>query len=343
MRLGGVDSAPACQFAPRRHHPTICYIDPPIVSSPTPPSRGAFRHRFEGPALRRALLEVVRRYPAVAQRALVPLATPMFYAALPEARRAVAGNLDTVMGPASALERHRRTFELFLYYAQSISYLYSMHAGSALPVEARFINLSNFEDARRQNGGVITITAHFGAWQLMPYLLHSRAQMPPVTMAMAEEPNRALSELESKLRNRFKIIYTTGSPFVLLELQKVLREGEVVGMQFDRQVGAGHTMLPFFGRPASFPMGAAMLARMSGCPIVPVFSVYPDTARRRVEVHYCEPIRVAHTEDRARDLREAMSATITTYESWVRRYPTQWFNFYDFWAPPSPPVSRSPA
>ena len=280
-------------------------------------------------------MALVRRLPPRAQRALVPPATSLFYSALPEARRAVRANLDVVMGPADAFERHRRTFELFTYYAQSITYLYAMHSGAPLPVDARFVNLHNFEGPLATGRGVITITGHFGAWQLMPYLLRSRSVAPPVTMAMAEEPNQALSELEAELRSKFKIIYTTGSPFVLLELQKVLRAGEVVGMQFDRQVGAGHISLPFFERPASFPLGASMLARMSGCPIVPVFSVYPDGDRARVEVHYDEPIYVAHTRDRAGDLRAAITKTTAVYERWVKQYPTQWFNFYDFWAPPS--------
>jgi len=211
-----------------------------------------------------------------------------------------------VLGDAGPIERHRRSFQLFVHYAQSIAYLYAMHAGAKLPVDTRFVNLSNFEGAFHDGQGAITITGHFGAWQLMPYLLHSRAHMPPVTMAMAEEPNRRLSEFEATLRSKFKIIYTTGSPFVLLELQKVLRAGEVVGMQFDRQVGAGHLTMPFFGRPASFPIGAVMLARLSGCPIVPIFTVYPDGDRARVEVHYEDPIEVAHTRDRDRDVREAL-------------------------------------
>jgi KDO2-lipid IV(A) lauroyltransferase len=159
--------------------------------------------------------------------------------------------------------------------------------------------------------------------------------MPRVTMAMAEEPNRKLSELERELRSRFRIIYTTGSPFVLLELQKVLRAGEVVGMQVDRQVGAGHLSLPFFGKRASFPLGAVTLARLSRVPIVPLFAVYPDGDRSRVEVHYEAPIEVAHTRDRERDTREALERTVAVYERWVRRYPLQWFNFYDFWAPPA--------
>lgn len=306
-----------------------------MTSSPaTPPSRSAFRHRFEGAELRRLLMECVRRMPPSAQRAVVPPATTLFYAALPDARRAIDGNLSVVLGPAGALQRHRRAYKLLVHYAQSVAYLYALHAGAAMPVESRFVHLDRFEGPVAEGKGVITITGHFGAWQLMPYLLHSRAHMPPVTMAMAEEPNRRLSDLEAQLRRRFKIVYTTGSPFVLLELQKVLRAGEVVGMQFDRQVGAGYASLPFFGKPASFPLGAVMLARMSRAPIVPIFSVYPDGDRARVEVHYEEPIRVAHTRDRDRDLREALARTVAVYERWVARYPLQWFNFYDFWGPP---------
>lgn len=299
---------------------------------PTAPSRRAFRHRFEGPELRHVLMEFVRRVPPAATRVVVPVATTVFYAAIPAARHAIEGNLEAVLGPASLIERHRRAFLLFVTYSHSIAYLYTLHAGGALPVHVRFVDLHHFDDVHREGQGVITVTGHVGAWQLMPYLMNRR-NMPRVTMAMAEEPNRRLSEFEAKLRSQFNIVYTTGSPFVLLELQKVLRRGEVVGMQLDRQVGASLT-LPFIGRPASFPLGAVMLARLSGRPIVPVFAVYPDGDLSRVEVHYERPITVAHTRDRERDVREALERTVALYERWVRRYPLQWFNFYDFWAPP---------
>ena len=66
---------------------------------------------------------------------------------------------------------------------------------------------------------------------------------------------------------------------------------------------------------------------------MPVFSVYPDGDLARVDVHYEEPIWVAHTKDRERDVGEALQRMVAVYERWVRRYPLQWFNFYDFWAP----------
>ncbi len=279
------------------------------------------------------LVEFVRRVPPAATRAVVPMATSLFYAAIPGARRAVDGNLAVVLGPAGVVERHRRALRLFVQYAHSVTYLYTLHAGGPVPFDVRFVDKHNYEGSFRGGKGIITLTGHFGAWQLMPYLV-SRADMPPVTLAMAHEPNRRLSEFEAKLRSRFNIVYTTGSPFVLLELRNRLNRGEVVGMQLDRQFGASHLSLPFFGRPASFPLGAVMLSRLSGCPIVPVFAVYPDGDPRRVEVRYEEPILVANTRDRERDVHEALARTTAVYERWVRRYPLQWFNFYDFWAPP---------
>lgn len=198
------------------------------------------------------LIEFVRRIPPQATRAVVPVATSVFYAAIPDARRAVDGNLEVVLGPAGAVERHRRAFQLFVTYARSVTYLYTLHAGGRLPCDVRFVDPHHYEGAFRDGKGIITITGHFGPWQLMPYLT-SRPNTPRVTLAMAEEPNRRLSEFEAKLRSRFNIIYTTGSPFVLLELQKVLRRGEIVGMQFDRQVGTGHLTLPSSAGPRPSP------------------------------------------------------------------------------------------
>ena len=284
-------------------------------------------------------MRVARALGPIAQRLIVPPATGLFYATLPAARRAIESNLEHVLGAASAFERHRRAYLLLIYYAQSVTYLYALHSGARLPVTVTFVNRERLDASVADGKGVITTTGHFGAWQLMPYLLRSRHDAPPVTMAMAEEPNRRVSDFEREVRSQFAIVYTTASPFALLQLNNVLRHGEIVGMQLDRQVGAGHMVVPFFGKAASFPIGAALLARVARCPIVPVFAVYPDGDRSRVEVHYEEPIHVAHTKDRDADLRSALERTVAVYEEWVRRYPLQWFNFYDFWAPPTEPSS----
>ena len=49
------------------------------------------------------------------------------------------------------------------------------------------------------------------------------------------------------------------------------------------------------------------------------------------EVLHGAPISVARTPDRDGDVRAAMEEWIVTLEDAVRRWPTQWYTFYDFW------------
>jgi KDO2-lipid IV(A) lauroyltransferase len=112
-------------------------------------------------------------------------------------------------------------------------------------------------------------------------------------------------------------------------------------MQLDRHLGGPEARIPFCGAPASFPLGPATLARTTGCPIIPVFSIYSDRRRRQVTVYYGEPIEVPRTADRDHDLAIATEQLVATYQRFVRRFPDQWFNFYDFWAPPGRAARRA--
>jgi lauroyl/myristoyl acyltransferase len=292
----------------------------------------AFRHRFEGPFWRRVMLAGVRAQPQPMQRALMPMWAGIFYVLVPRARRIVERNLAQICGPAGPVEEKRRSFRLFVNYAQSIANAYALKLGQELPVIPRGVGHEHLEPLARSGRGAIMITGHMGFWQIAPYLL-AREGFPPVTQAMAEEPNRALAEYEEPLRAQQKIVYTTSSPFASIELAAILRRGEFVGMQMDRHTGGAYTMLPFCGREAPFPLGPATLARATGAPLVPFF-VVAERDRLHCTVNVEAPIHVARTRDRGRDARQAMAAAVAVYERYVRAHPEQWFNFNDFWAQP---------
>jgi KDO2-lipid IV(A) lauroyltransferase len=293
----------------------------------------AFRHRFEGPFWRRVFLGGVKNIPQPLQRASMPLWAGIFYTLVPSARRIAEQNLERIAGPLSPALEKLRSFRLFVNYSQAITNMYAMHLGEQVPVEAEFVGRENLLELTRQGRGAIIVTGHMGAWQIAPLLMRNKG-LPPLTMAMAEEPNRKLMRFEEQFRQKLRIVYTTSSPFATIELANVLRRGELVGMQLDRHLGGPHVKVCFFGQEAPFPLGPATLARASRCPLVPVF-VMAQKDRRHCTFFVEEPIEVAHTRDRARDYFEATSQVVSVYERYVRNYPEQWFNFYDFWNPPS--------
>ena len=86
--------------------------------------------------------------------------------------------------------------------------------------------------------------------------------------------------------------------------------------------------MSFFGRPTKFLRTPALLAALSGAPIVPCF-VYRDEGRLAVE---CGPlIRVSAGGDADANVRHAVQQVATLLEQHVRRNPQYWYQFYPFW------------
>jgi predicted LPLAT superfamily acyltransferase len=116
-------------------------------------------------------------------------------------------------------------------------------------------------------------------------------------------------------------------PAVGVELVRALRHGDVVALQGDRAIGTrGDVPIPFFGRPAPFPLGPFILARAAGVPVIPAFCLLGRDHRYTVRVE--PPIVV---ERGAEEL--AARTWVAALESVVRDHPTQWFNFFDVWKP----------
>ncbi|HUF93948.1 MAG TPA: lysophospholipid acyltransferase family protein, partial [Candidatus Limnocylindria bacterium] len=116
-------------------------------------------------------------------------------------------------------------------------------------------------------------------------------------------------------------------PRIGVQLVSALRRGEVVALQGDRAIGTrGDVAIPFFGRPAFFPLGPFLLARAAGVPVVPAFCVLG--ADYRYTVRLAPPIAV-----RRGDEEGAARVWVGLLEDIVREHPTQWFNFFDVWAP----------
>jgi KDO2-lipid IV(A) lauroyltransferase len=295
------------------------------------------RHRFEGPFFRSLMLGGIKHIPPAVKRLTMPLWAGIFYTLLPKARAAVERNLEQVLGPTTVYQSKRRSFELFRNYAQMLSDTYSVHLDVPLDIDVVSIGRDNVVAAVQKQCGVLAVTGHLGMWQVSPFLAEWRG-LPMFYQAMAQEPNPLVQAFEQRFRERFRIIYTTESPLSVLRLAQVLREGAVLGLQMDRYLGGQNLALPFCGKTAWFPTGPVVLARATGAPIVPsFFIVEPGTADRVRVVHYLEPaIEVEHTRDRAADVALAMAKMVKVYENFVRRYPTQWYHFYDFFAPPSP-------
>jgi lauroyl/myristoyl acyltransferase len=247
-------------------------------------------------------------------------------ARFPEERAAVRRNLTRVhpdRGPAWLDAAVDRVFERFaVCFADLLSLgpkrregLWRHVAGVEVQAPTRA--------ALARGRGCVSLTAHLGNWQLAGRSLAVLGR--PVHVVMAPEVDPAVGGLLDREAPPGVRFVRLTSPVVGVELVAALRRGEVVAFQLDRAMGGrGDVEAPFFGHPATFPIGPFVIAGAAGAPVVPAFCVLEPAGDYRIHV---EPALAVSRGAEA----EALSAAVAILERYVRSYWDQWFNFYDVW------------
>ena len=242
---------------------------------------------------------------------------------LPVEQRAIRKALGLITG-ASAARLDELTAAVFRDFAMCFADLVSTNRGSTARLSRLVGSVSGAEHFER-TGGIVSVTAHVGNWELAGRLLAGRlARRIHVVVSPEEAP-----ELNRWVRRDGEGVrfVPRAHPTVGVELVAALRRGEVVALQGDRALGSGSDVwIPFFGMAAPFPLGPFLLARAARAPVVPAFCVLDD--RYRYVVKIGAPITVDRGEEEA-----AAREWVALLESVVREHPTQWFNFFDAWNP----------
>jgi KDO2-lipid IV(A) lauroyltransferase len=183
--------------------------------------------------------------------------------------------------------------------------------------------------------GAMMVTAHCGNWELLC------ARIPvggiPLTSAVRQLDNPKLDHLITTVRTRFGTEILPRGPSAGRKLARALAKNRVVGLLIDQDIrDVPGVFVPFFGRPAWTPSGAATLALRLGCPVIPTFIHRLPDGSHRTEVHPPLPIPVGGSlEDRVQQLTAASTAAI---ERQIRAHPDQWVWMHRRWRTQTPPA-----
>lgn len=256
----------------------------------------------------------------------------LFYLLLGGQRRGIRANLRVVMGRRRV---EGLVFATFYKYARNWAdvLLMSRLAGQRLErLIGRKSGGAFLEDALSRGNGAILITPHFGNWELGGLALADRGLR--VNVMTFREPDEKVNAMRERVRGERGIgtIYVNrddSSPLAIIEAVNALRRNEVVALLGERD-GSSHTMdLDFFGKPTPIPVGAAYLALASGAPVIPVF--IPLEGGRYATV-MDEPVYFHGSRgNHGAAVREGTSRILRVFEKYIRAYPDQWYNFFDFW------------
>jgi KDO2-lipid IV(A) lauroyltransferase len=247
--------------------------------------------------------------------------------------RAVISNLRGMFPDMSDGEARQLALRTYRNYARdTIHFMRSLSMGpEAIRARVSRLEARALEDAIGKKRGVISVSAHFGNWELGGVLLR-RLTPHPLTVIVMREPDDEVTQLRTDLRASLEIdtIEVRNALETGLRVRNLVRSNRVVAMLVDRHVGKDRVPVRFFGRQALFLRTPALLAQSTGAPLVPAFVYRDDDDRFAIE---CGPaIDVSAEGDRNVQIARAMQQVADAVEQQIRRRPYYWYQFYPYWA-----------
>ncbi len=225
------------------------------------------------------------------------------------------------------MKSFRKVYLNHFRFGQVILDRFGVYAGK----KYRFISeeQSVFDEKETHEKGFVMLSSHVGNYEMAGYSLRPKIKrynalvFAGETETVMENRQRILSQ------NNVRMVPVKDDLSHLFLLNTAIDEGEIVSMPADRIFGSQKSVeCQFLGENARFPLGAFAMAVQKEVDVIAVFVMKEGMRKYRIylrEIQY----------DKELSKREQMSQLAQNFaiqlEEIVRRYPTQWFNYFDFW------------
>ena len=252
--------------------------------------------------------------------ALLAFVAPYFVVFAPKARKAIWFYNREILG-YSRFKSFGKLFVHFYTFGQALIDKIALKYGISDYYSFDYGNYSEFLNVLDSGTGCIIIGAHVGSWEVgTPYF---REYGKNINIVMLDaEYNKIKNIIENGAEQRDHKIIPLGNDGLesILKIKKALDNKEYVCLQGDRYMDESNSdEVLFMGRTARFPRGLFVMCQKLKVPVVFYY------AMRERHGHYKFVFELA---DPVNDIR---SEYISSLERIVRKYPQQWFNFYEFW------------
>jgi len=254
------------------------------------------------------------------------------YWLLPNLRRTGERNLEIAFPEMGELERRRLLRGCFDSLGRLLAEFSQFPRMSAERlrgmIEYDQVGLAHLRDAEKNKRGVIFLTGHLGAWELLSF--GWSALEYPISFLVRPLDNERVEEMIERVRTRFGNRAIDKKSAARRAL-RVLREGGTLGILADLNTHPNEgVFVPFFGKLACSSAGVATLALKTDAVVIPTCAVW-DEKRNRYLFHGDPPVDLVRTGDQAKDVELNTARFAAAIEHMVRLYPDQWLWIHKRW------------
>lgn len=188
-------------------------------------------------------------------------------------------------------------------------------------------NLDILNRALEKKKGVIVFSAHFGNWELIPYILDRRLDNKVYSIAR-EMDNPLVEGVVKRFREYMgsNIIYKKGA---MRSILKLLGKNNIIFLLTDQNtVPREGVFVDFFSQKVSAVTSVSQIHLKKGVPVVPVFLHYRE---KRIVMDLYPEVQFSPSDDYGHDVQELTQICTSMIEEQIRKYPEQWFWFHNRW------------
>lgn len=218
------------------------------------------------------------------------------------------------------------------YYTLGQTLIDKIAIGSGLKHKYKFEfdNYAKFLEILNAETGSIIIGAHIGCWEIGAPFFNEYGKKINIVLFDAEyEKIKEILNKNTSATPHKVIPVNKNSLSHVLAIKEALDNNEYVCFQGDRYVNEERcTEHAFMGKNAIFPQGPFLLAVKMKVPVVFYFAMREKNKTYRFHFTIATPPDTKNNTDAISDLLNQYTCCL---ENIVKKYPEQWFNYYDFW------------
>jgi len=217
-------------------------------------------------------------------------------------------------------------------------------AGRDHELDVRTEGVEQLHEALDRGRGCMLLGSHLGSFEAIRVFGRSAPpQYRNLKVVMDQRQNslmtQMLEEISPEIRDTVIDARQPG-PAIVLKASSVMEAGGMVAMLADRVWASEAAVeVSFLGGTTRLPAAPLAIADALEVPVVMVFGLYEGKGRYRLvfEPVPAPPARGATRTERRRLLNDRVQHYADRLAHYARRYPYNWFNFYDFWTAETDP------
>ena len=297
---------------------------------PPDPRPERWRQRLDALVWGRAW-EAARRLPEAGAYRLADAVALVLWRVARGMRQRVARNLARVVEPQDLPAAVKAAFRSYARYWVE-AFRAADVASEEVDRRTTTAGFCHLDAALDRGRGAIVLLAHHGSWDTAARWAETHGYHLAVVAEVVRP--RALFAKFVRLREAIglEVVPLQRGAAVTGRLIEVAADNHLVGLLTDRDLTGRAPVAEFFGEPARIPVGAAVLSRRTGAPVVPITMLQRPGRRWHLQVLPAVDLAGADAAGAAQRLAAAL-------EDLIRLDPSQWHAFQPVWLADLPTVA----